>query len=41
LIREVPSSVVDARQMIGLPPGDRAAPRMKPACVETCEHLCY
>jgi len=35
LIREAPSSVVDARQMIGLPPQDRAAPRMKAACVDT------
>jgi hypothetical protein len=35
LILEAPSSVVEARQMMGLPPGERAAPRMNPAWVET------
>ena len=31
----VPSSDTEARQMIGLPPEDRAAPRMKSGCAET------
>jgi hypothetical protein len=35
LILEAPSSVVEARQMMALPPGEPAAPRMKPACVDT------
>jgi hypothetical protein len=35
LIREAPASVVEARQTIGLPPAERAAPRMNAAWVET------
>jgi hypothetical protein len=36
LMREpAPSSVLEARQMIGLPPGERAAPRRKAGWVET------